>query len=130
MPLLGRNAVILKGTTEIGYCTSVSVSIDVNLIKEYYISGTSPDKPAFLASGNKSFKVSIKRAYVDNAHANDVLAGTAVTIEVRPEGTGTGKPKITLSNVVFSSWEMSIEQDGVIMESIKGEGTNIAWGTQ
>jgi len=128
--LLGRSAVILKGATEIGYCEGVTVSIDVDLLKAYYLGGTSPDKPAFLASGNKSFKVSIDKAYVDNAFANDVLNGTAVTIEVRPEGTGTGKPKITLSNVVFSSWKMSIAQDGIIMESVEGEGASIAWGTQ
>jgi len=130
MPLLGRNAVILKGATEIGYCSSVTVSIDVDLVKEYAIGGANPDKPAFLASGNKSFKVSIDKMYVDGAHANDVLNGTTLTIEVRPEGTGTGKPKITVSNVILNSWELSIEQDGVIMESVEGEGTSIAWGTQ
>jgi len=130
MPLLGRNAVILKGAAEIGYCNSVTVSIDIDLVKEYAIGGANPDKPAFLASGNKSFKVSIDKMYVDGAHANDVLNGTALTIEVRPEGTGTGKPKITVSNVVLNSWELSIEQDGVIMESVEGEGAGIAWGTQ
>jgi len=130
MPLLGRNAVILKGAAEIGYCSSVTVSIDVDLVKEYAIGGANPDKPAFLASGNKSFKVSIDKMYVDGAHASDVLNGTALTIEVRPEGTGTGKPKITVSNVILNSWELSIEQDGVIMESVEGEGTGIAWGTQ
>ena len=130
MPLLGRNAVILKGATEIGYCSSVTVSIDVDLVKEYAIGGANPDKPAFLASGNKSFKVSIDKMYVDGAHATDVLNGTALTIEVRPEGTGTGKPKITVSNVILNSWELSIEQDGVIMESVEGEGAGIAWGTQ
>ena len=130
MPLLGRNAVILKGATEIGYCNSVTVSIDVDLVKEYAIGGTNPDKPAFLASGNKSFKVSIDKMYVDGAHATDILNGTALTIEVRPEGTGTGKPKITVSNVILNSWELNIEQDGVIMESVEGEGTGIAWGTQ
>jgi len=129
-PIIGKNAIIMKGTNEIGYCKSVSVGIDVDLIKEYFISGTNPDKPAVLASGNKSFKVSIERAYIDAAHATDVLNGTAVTIEVHPQGTGAGKPKITLSNVVFTSWEMSIEQDGVIMESIEGEGQSIAFGTQ
>jgi hypothetical protein len=130
MPLLGRNAVILKGATEIGYCSSVTVSIDVDLVKEYAIGGANPDKPAFLASGNKSFKVSIDKMYVDGAHATDVLNGSALTIEVRPEGTGTGKPKITVSNVVLNSWELNIAQDGVIMESVEGEGTSIAWGTQ
>jgi len=86
MPILGRSASIYKGTTEIGYCTSVSVSIDVDLIKEYFISGSSPDKPAFLASGNKSFKVSIERAYVDGTYANDLLNGSAVTIEIAQKG--------------------------------------------
>jgi len=129
-PIIGRTAVILKGTTEIGYCKSVSVSIDVDLIKEYFIGGTSPDKPAVIASGNKSFKVSIEKAFIDAAYATDVLNGSTVTIEVRPQGTGTGKPKITLSNVVFTSWELSVEQDGIIMESIDGEGTGIEFGTQ
>lgn len=127
MPLLGRNAVILKGATAIGSCTNVSVSIDVDLIKEYYLGS---DKPGVLEAGNKTFSVSIEKAYIDGTYASDVLAGNKVTIEVRPEGTGTGKPKITLSNVVFTSWEMSVAQDGIIMESIDGEGTDIAWGTQ
>jgi len=49
---------------------------------------------------------------------------------VLPQGTGTGKPQIDITNVVFTSWELSVEQDGVVMESIEGEGTNITWGTQ
>jgi hypothetical protein len=129
-PLIGRTAVIKKGTTEIGFCKSVSVSIDADLIKEYFIGGTNPDRPAFVASGNKSFKVSIEKAFIDNAYATDVLNGTAVTIEVLPQGTGTGKPKITLSNVIFNSWELSVEQDGIIMESVEGEGQSIEFGTQ
>jgi len=129
-PIIGRTAVVKKGTTEIGYCKSVSVSIDVDLIKEYFIGGTSPDKPAVIASGNKSFKVSIEKAFIDSSYATDVLNGSPVTIEVYPQGTGTGKPKITLSNVVFTSWELSVEQDGIIMESIDGEGAGIEFGTQ
>ncbi|MEM2567881.1 MAG: hypothetical protein QXH20_05335 [Candidatus Bathyarchaeia archaeon] len=127
MAFLGRNAVILKGTTEIGACTNVSVSIDVDVIKEYFLGS---DKPQVVEPGNKTFTVSIEKAYIDDEYVNDVLSGAKVTIEVRPEGTGTGKPKITLSNVVFTSWEMSIAQDGIIMESIDGEGTDIAFGTQ
>lgn len=127
MSFLGRSAVILKGTTEIGACIDVSISIDVDLIKQYFIGS---DKPGVLEAGNKKFSVSIKSAYVDDSNANDVLAGNKVTIEVRPEGSGSGKPKITLSNVVFTSWEMSIAQDGIILENVKGEGTDIAFGTQ
>lgn len=126
-PLIGRNAVIKKGTADIGYCTGVRVALDVDLIKAYRIGS---DTPAVLTAGNKTFRVSIEKMYIDNAYAADVLNGTAVTIEIQPAGTGTGKPKITLSNVVFNSWELTIDQDGVIMESVEGEGTSIAFATQ
>jgi hypothetical protein len=129
-PIIGTTAVIKMGTTAIGFCKSVSVSIDVDLIKEYFIGGTNPDKPAVITSGNKSFKVNIKKAYVDSSYANNVLNGTAVTISVLPQGTGTGKPQIDITNVVFTSWELTVEQQGVIMESVKGEGSGITFTTQ
>jgi hypothetical protein len=126
-PLIGRNAVVMKGAQEIGYCTGVRVGIDVDLYKEYKMGS---DKPAVLESGNKSFTVSVDKMYLDSTYATDVLNGSKVTIEVRPAGTGTGKPKITLSNVVFTSWEMTADQDGVIMESVEGEGDGITFATQ
>jgi hypothetical protein len=126
-PLIGRNAVVMKGATEIGYCTGVRVGIDVDLVKEFKMGS---DKPAVLESGNKSFTVSIDKMYLDSTYATDVLNGTKVTIEVRPAGTGTGKPKITISNVILTGWDLTIDQDGVIMESVEGEGDNITFGTQ
>jgi hypothetical protein len=83
-----------------------------------------------IASGNKSFKVNIKKAYIDNTYANNVLNGAAVTISVLPQGTGTGKPEIDITNVVFTSWELTVEQHGVIMENVKGEGNGITFTTQ
>jgi len=68
--------------------------------------------------------------YIDNTYATDVLNGTEVTIVVRPAGTGSGKPEITLSNVVFNSWGLSIAQDGVVMESVEGEAKSMTLGTQ
>ena len=126
-PLIGRNAVVLMGTTEIGYCTGVRVDINVDLIKEYKMGS---DKPAILDDGNKSFRVRVEKMFIDSTYATNVLNGTSVTIEVRPAGTGTGKPKITISNVVFTRWEMTANQDGVIMESVEGEGSDLAFGTQ
>lgn len=127
MPLLGHSAVVLIDSTEVGYCEGVTVGIDVDLIKEYTLGS---DKPSVLEDGNKSFTVSIDKMYIDSTYATDVLNGTAVTIEVRPEGTGAGKPKITISNVILNSWELSITQDGVIMESVSGEGKDLTFGTQ
>ena len=126
-PVIGRNAVVLKGTTEIGYATGVRSSIDVDLIKEYKIGS---DKPAILESGNKSFKITIDKMYIDNAYAQDVLNGAKVNIEVRPRGSGTGLPKIVYNNVVFTSWDLTIDQDGVVMESVEGEGDGVTLGTQ
>ncbi|MEM1558183.1 MAG: hypothetical protein QXG12_06285 [Thermoproteota archaeon] len=126
-PVIGRNAVVKKGTTEIGYATGVRCSIDVDLIKEFKIGS---DKPAVLESGNKSFRVTVDKMYIDNTYATDVLNGTKVSIEIQPAGAGTGKPKITISNVVFTSWELTIDQDGVVMESVEGEGDTLALATQ
>ena len=126
-PIVGRSAVVLKGANEIGFCTGVRVGIDVDLVKAYKMGS---DKPAVLESGNKSFTVRVDKMFIDSANATDVLNGTKVTIEVRPAGSGAGKPKITLSNVVLTGWDLTVDQDGVIMESVEGEGDGITFGTQ
>lgn len=127
MPIIGRRAVIKRDTATIGYATGVTVSIDAELIKVYAIGD---DKPVILESGNKSFKVSIEKMYIDNTYAQDIVNGSKITIEILPDGVGIGKPRITLSNVILSSWELTIEQDGVIMESIEGEASAITLSTQ
>jgi hypothetical protein len=113
-----------------GYAKSVSVSMDVDIIKEYCINVTNPDRPAFIASGNKSFKVSIELLYANDKYAQKILAGDKFDIITAPDGWGSGKPLVTLKNVVLNSWEQSIEQDGVIAESLEGEGDSITLETQ
>jgi hypothetical protein len=129
-PVLGRSAVIQMDGTDIGYCKGVTVSISADIIKEYFISATNPDRPSVLESGNKTFEVSIERAWIDKTYAEKVLGGTTVNIVVRPEGTGSGKTEITLSDVVLTSDEISVEQDGIVMESISGEAKDITISTQ
>lgn len=126
-PVLGKDAVIQVDGSEIGYAKGVRVSIDVDLIKDYKIGG---DTPAVLEAGNKTFSVSIDKMWIDKTYAEKVLNGTKVSVVIRPEGTGSGKTEITISNVVFNSWELSIEQDGVVMESVSGEGDSITISTQ
>jgi len=128
-PVIGRTAVIKLDNTAIGYAKSVSVSMDVDVIKDYFISGANPDMPAVLEAGNKSFTISIEKAWIDSTYASKVLDGTAVSIEVYPKGEGTGKPKITLTNVILNSYELTIEQDGIVMESISGEAKSITFTT-
>jgi hypothetical protein len=86
--------------------------------------------PLVLSSGNKTFKVSIDLLYVSSKFANKILAGEKFDIMIAPDGWGSGKPLITLRNVMLNSWEQSIEQDGVIAESLEGEGDNIVFETQ
>ena len=126
-PLLGRSAVIQIDSVDVGYAKGVTVGIDVDLIKDYRIGS---DTPAVIESGNKSFSVSIEKMYIDKTYGEDVLNGTKVDVVIQPAGTGSGKEEITISNVVLNSWELTIEQDGVILESVSGEGDSITFGTQ
>jgi len=126
-PLLGKDAVVMIDTTEIGYAQGIRVGISADLIKEYRIGS---DKPEVLSDGNKTFTVSIDMMYIDKSYAEQVLNGTAITVVIRPAGTGTGLEEITINNVVLTSWELTISQDRVILETVEGEGKDITFGTQ
>ena len=99
-PIVGKDAVIQIDGEDVGYAKGVRVSIGVDLIKDYAIGS---DTPVVLEAGNKSFSVSIDKMYIDSTYAQDVLNGTKVSIVVRPAGTGSGLPEITISNVVLNS---------------------------
>jgi len=126
-PLLGRSAVLKIDSTEVGYAQGIRVGVSADLIKEYKIGS---DKPEVLESGNKTFSVSFDAMYIDKTYAEKVLNGTAVDVVIQPAGTGSGNEEITISDVVLTSWEMTVSQDGVILESVEGEGKDITFGTQ
>jgi len=126
-PLIGRDAVIQIDGSDVGYAQGVTLSLDADLIKEYKMGD---DKPAVLSSGNKTISVSIDKMYIDKTYAENLMNGTTVDVVIRPAGTGSGEEEITVSNVVFTSFEMTITQDGVVMESLSGEGDSITFGTQ
>lgn len=126
-PPLGREAVVLLDTVEVGYAEKVKESVDASLIKKYKLGS---DKPAVLKSGNKTFRVEFGAMYLDKTYAEKVLNGTAVTIEVRPNGTGTGKEKHTYTGVILSKWGFEAAQDGVAGQDVGGEASDVAFGTQ
>lgn len=123
-PFLGQNATVKKGGTEIGHATGVRVGIDVDTIKEYAIGD---DSPKVFESGSKSYPVSIDMMMLDTEFGADVLNGASCSLEVAPGGTATGNPKVTVGNVVFTSWELTLEPSGVVMEAISGEGRSITF---
>ena len=126
-PGLGKDAVIQIDGSDIGYAKGCTYRLTADLVKDYKIGD---DKPAVLESGNKTIAVRFEKMYIDNTYADDVLNGSKVTVVIRPLGTGAGKPEITISNVVLSSYELTITQDGVVLENAEGEGASVTHGTQ
>ena len=125
-PLIGRSAVVQIDSEDVGYAQGVTLSIDADLIKEYKIGD---DKPAVLEAGNKTITVRIDKMYIDKTYAEKVYNGTSVSIVIRPAGSEAGNEEITVSNVVLTSFEMTVTQDGVIMERVEGEGKSVTFGT-
>ena len=127
-PLIGRNGIVLYGAVPIGYVQGITVSIGADVIKDYSMDS---NYPGALGYGSMTITFTIDKMYIDKTYAELLTAKTpSLTIEVRPEGTGSTKPKIIMTNVVLTSWDMTIEQDGVILESLSGEAISIAFGTQ
>jgi hypothetical protein len=124
--IIGRNADIYIDGSLAGAAKGVTVGISGDLIKDYVIGGQDPN---VLALGNRSYPISIDTLYVDKTYAAIVLAGAAITIEVHPAGSGGGQEKYVLNNVILNNWEKMIPQDGVVLETISGEGKTITLPT-
>jgi hypothetical protein len=126
LPVIGRNAVIKMGTTVIGYATGVTGSINVDKIEDFVLNS---DKAAILAAGNKHFKISVDKMWVDNTYATQILGGTAVDFEIGPAGTTTGKVKYTIKNVILEVMDFKADQKGIVTEKISGIGNDFVIGT-
>jgi len=121
-PIVGRNANVYINGSLAGYATGVTVGINVDLIKEYVLGS---EAPSVLEAGNQSYPVSIDMLYVDKTNADIVKAGNAISLEVHPAGSGASNEKYVLNDVILTSWEMTVSQDGVILESVSGEAKSI-----
>ena len=123
--VIGRNADIYINGTLAGAAKGVTIGISVELIKDYVIGSQDPN---VLEPGNRSYPVSIDTLYVDKTHASLVHLGTKITINVLPTGSPPGEEYI-YNDVVLTNWENSIPQDGVILETVSGEGKTITLPT-
>jgi hypothetical protein len=125
-PVIGRNAVIQMGVTTIGYATGVTASVNVDKIEDFTLQS---DKATILAAGNKHYKVSCDKLWIDSTYVNAVLAGTAVDFIIGPAGTTTGKIKWTIKNVILLVWDFKADQKGVVSEKVSGEGNDFQVST-
>ena len=124
-PLIGRNATIqyVSGGTAytIGYAQGCTEDFNADLIQEFQLNS---DHAAILAAGNKHFKVSINRMYIDNTFANIIYTNQVVNIVFGPAGSSTGSPKITIMNVVLNAHNITYDQKGIVAEKVSGEGND------
>jgi hypothetical protein len=83
------------------------------------------------APGNQKFKVKIDKMYIDNTYLTLIVNQTiTATIIFYPTGTtSTGDAKITVNNVTWDAAGVTGDAEGVIMESLSGEGDSISLGT-
>jgi hypothetical protein len=125
-PIVGRLAVVQMGGTTIGFGTGVTTNIAADLLKDY---AWGSDKPAILASGNKSFKISCDMMYIDNTYASQVISGSPVDFAIAPAGTSAGNPKITVKNVVLNAFDFTEQQKGIATGKVSGEGNDWQPGT-
>lgn len=124
-PLIGRNAVVQYvsgGTaTTIGYAQGLTEDFNADLIKEYQLNS---DKAAILAAGNKTFKISVDKMYIDNTFGTVMYGNQVVDFVIGPAGSTAGSPKITIKNVVVTARSVKVDQKGIVGEKVTGEGTD------
>lgn len=124
-PLIGRNGVIQysAGTAvTIGFVQGFTDEMAADLIKEFAINS---DHAAILAAGNKHFKFSIDKMYIDKTYQQYVYGGTNVDIIVGPAGTSAGKEKYTYKSCTFTTWSQKFDQKGIISEKVAGEAMDV-----
>jgi hypothetical protein len=127
LPGIGRNGSITINGAEAGYVTNVIFDIDAAILKDYKFTS---DVPAVLEAGNKTFKFSFDKMYIDTTYASLVLAGTKITILIGPvNSTPTGQPKYTLTNAIIFHHGIKDAQNGIVMENGSGEAAALTIGT-
>jgi hypothetical protein len=118
------------GGTAIGFLTDFTMDVKAEMVKEYVCQST--PTPAFVASGNQTNTFKASALFVPSTYAtllSDVLNGTLVTIIWGPQGTTTGNPKVTLTNVVLTAYSVKNGQKGTIANDISGEAQSVATST-
>jgi hypothetical protein len=126
-PALGRNGSIMIGAVEIGYVKGVTFEIDSVPIKDYKFGS---DLPAVLEGGNKSYKFTFEKMYIDATYATAVINDTKLTIVLGPaSSTPSGQPKYTLGGAIISKESWKNDQGGIVMEHAEGEALTLLIGT-
>jgi hypothetical protein len=123
IPVLGRNARLIKGNTPIGYGKNISVKASAELIKEYSMDALTP---AVSGSGKQSFTWSMERLFTDKTYLDLLIAGTSFDLIFAPEGTPiVGTQYETWKDCIILSCERTAGESGGVLEKISGEAGSV-----
>ena len=125
IPVIGRDARLLKAGQAIGYGKNISVSADAESIKVYSMDALTP---VITAAGKQTFKWSCERLYTDKTWIDLLQAGTSFDLIFAPEGSplGTTKWETWTSCTVLHVERKGGETDG-ILENVSGEATGVTF---
>ena len=123
VPVLGRNARLIKANLPIGYCKNISVKASAELIKEYSMDSLTP---AVSGAGKQSFAWSAERLFTDATYLDLLIAGTPFDLIFAPEGTPiAGTQYETWEDCIILSCERTAGESGGVLEKISGEAAGI-----
>jgi hypothetical protein len=122
VPVLGRDARLIKSSVAIGYGKSIKVSADAEEIKVYSMDSL---QPAITAAGKQSFKWSCDRLFTDKTYLALLMAGTKFDLVFAPEGDAEGDTIETWKNCSILHCERSAGEDDGVLESISGSAETV-----
>src|SRR5665648_105571 len=123
VPVLGRNARLLQGSTEIGFGKNISVKASAEIIKDYSMDALTP---AVSGAGKQTFTWSMERLYTDGAFLALLLAGTKFDLEFAPDGSTSAE---TWTNCIILNCERTGAETGGLLEKISGEAEGVTPAT-
>ena len=123
----GMNGVVQIATVAIANLKNASLSIKNDVIEELVCNGSLA--PALIAATGQHVEVKAEQLWTDTEAITDIIAGgTAVTIILAPNGTTSGKPKLTISQAIMTQFDLKWDQKSAISDSFSAKGI-LAIGT-
>lgn len=118
---VGMAGVVQLGGTAIANLKNAALSIKNDVIEEYVCNGTLT--PALIAAVGQHVTVKAEQLWTDTTIITDALAaGTAVTIILAPNGTATGKPKLTVSLAIMDQFDLKWDQKSAVSDNFSAKG--------
>jgi hypothetical protein len=117
-----RDAVIYIGGADAGWGKDCTVKVSNTVIRDYKIGST---LQSTLEYGPDAIEFTMKKGYVDGTFLGYISGHTKLSVELRPQGTGAGKPKTTISNLVLKSFNRTLTRNAIILEDITGESATM-----